>query len=65
MSRSFVPGYQEIVPYVIGWIGLVEQPSLRVLSTIPGDAEVRIGAPVRVSFEHVAGFGAVPVFLLT
>lgn len=65
VSRSFVPGYQEIVPYVIGWIGLVEQPSLRVLSTIPGDAEVRIGAPVRVSFEHVAGFGAVPVFLLT
>jgi uncharacterized OB-fold protein len=65
VSRSFVPGYDEVVPYVIGWVGLVEQPALRILSTISGAGELRIGAPVRVAFEPAADFGAVPVFQLT
>lgn len=68
VHRSFVPGYQEATPYVVGWIALPEQRNLRIFSAILGEsvtARVAIDAPVEVRFEDVAGFGAVPVFELT
>ncbi|RYE44685.1 Zn-ribbon domain-containing OB-fold protein [Rhodococcus jostii] len=68
VHRSFVPGYQDVTPYVVGWILLPEQRNLRVFSAILGEgvtARVAIDAPVEVRFEDVAGFGAVPVFELT
>lgn len=65
VHRTFAPGFADRVPYVIAWVVLDEQPGLRVFTTIPGvdPGELRVDEPMRVAFEHRAGFGDVPVFL--
>jgi uncharacterized OB-fold protein len=56
VHRSTVPGYREVVPYVVAYVELAEGP--RVLTNLvdcdPGD--VRIGMAVSVVF-HDAGAG--------
>ncbi|MBV6761733.1 Zn-ribbon domain-containing OB-fold protein [Rhodococcus opacus] len=68
VHRSFVPGYQVVTPYAVGWIALPEQANLRIFSAIVGErapAAIAIDAPVKVVFELVDGFGAVPLFELS
>jgi uncharacterized OB-fold protein len=48
-------------PYVIAEVELDEQPGLRLLTSVVGCDEVRIGLPVRVLFEP-AGQAWIPVF---
>lgn len=51
--QAWLPGLQ--VPYVVAIVELVEQSGLRFVSNIVGiaPADVRIGMPVRVTFEQV------------
>ena len=49
-------------PYVIAEVELVEQPGLRLLSTVVGDDDLAVGQSVSVAFEPV-GDVYVPVFV--
>jgi uncharacterized OB-fold protein len=57
IHRSFVSEFAGRTPYVIAWIGLPEQPGLRVFGNVTGCApeEVTIGMPVEVWFEERDG----------
>jgi uncharacterized OB-fold protein len=48
-------------PYVVAEVELVEQPGLRVLTTIVDSDDLAIGMPVHVRFRRVGGVWA-PVF---
>ena len=52
--QAWMPGPE--LPYVVGIIEIVEQPSVRLTTNIVGCAidDVRIGMPVRAVFEHHA-----------
>ncbi|MCH2173503.1 OB-fold domain-containing protein [Myxococcota bacterium] len=52
------------VPYVVGWIELVEQPGLRILSNVVGcpPDQVQAGMQVQVEFEALADGVNLPVF---
>ncbi|HEX4506675.1 MAG TPA: OB-fold domain-containing protein, partial [Alphaproteobacteria bacterium] len=64
IHKSFVPEFQGREPYVIAWIGLPEQPGLRVFGNVTGAApeEVSIGMDVAVFFEALGGHAALPNF---
>jgi uncharacterized OB-fold protein len=64
IHRSFVPEFAGRVPYAIAWIGLPEQPELRVFANVSGcdPAEVAIGMDVEVFFEARDGRAAIPNF---
>jgi len=64
IHKSFVPEFQGREPYVIAWIGLPEQPGLRVFGNVVGVApeDVSIGMAVEVFFEARDGHGALPNF---
>jgi len=60
--QRWMPGLE--VPYVIALVELAEQPNLRLTTNVvgcPPDA-VRIGMPVRVTFEPKTDDVALPVF---
>ena len=56
---AWAPGMEP--PYVIAEIELAEQLGLRLISTVVGTDDVRIGMPVHVQFERV-GDAWIPVF---
>ncbi|MBC6461241.1 Zn-ribbon domain-containing OB-fold protein [Actinomadura sp. HBU206391] len=58
VHRTFLPGFE--VPYVLAWIDLDE--GARAFGDVVGcpPEDVRIGSRVRVCFEDLPGFGAVP-----
>ena len=62
IHRSFVPAFADRTPYAIAWIGLVEQPGLRVFGNVTGcaPAEIAIGMPVEVYIEAREGQDALP-----
>lgn len=64
VHRSFVPGFEERVPYAIGWVEMDEQPGLRAFGGLVGcDPQyLKIGMPVRAVFHDLAGFGTIPMF---
>lgn len=64
IHRTFVPGFEGDVPYVIAWIELEEQPGLRVFGNVTGcDPDgVRIGTAVEAYFPDRPGFGPMPNF---
>lgn len=64
IHRSFVPAFAERTPYVIAWIGLPEQPGLRVFANVTGcdPSEVAIGMKVELYFEARDGWDALPNF---
>ena len=64
IHKSFVPEFQGREPYVIAWIGLPEQPGLRVFGNIVDAApeDMSIGMAVEVFFETRDGHGALPNF---
>lgn len=72
ICRSFVEGFQDESPYVVAWIGLKEQPGLRVFANlfdvnkqvVKNDVDLAIGQTVRVFFTAREGFGQMPNFYL-
>ena len=64
IHKSFVPEFQGREPYVIAWIGLPEQPGLRVFGNVvdASPEDMFIGMPVEVFFEARDGHGALPNF---
>ena len=67
IHRSFVAAYRDSGPYVVGWVGLDEQPGLRIFAGIdvePDGETDLVGARVAVAFAEVAEFGAMPYFVL-
>jgi len=65
VHRTFVAGFDDEVPYAVGWIDLVEQEGLRVfadLVDIAAAADVGIGLEVEVTFTERAGWGLIPSF---
>jgi uncharacterized protein len=66
MYQSFLPGFDDDLPFVLVDVELVEQPDLRMIGRLldgPG-APLRIGAPVHVAFEDVTDDVSVPAFAL-
>jgi uncharacterized OB-fold protein len=62
VHRTFAPGFEDDVPYVVGVAELAIQRGLRIVANVPGDAAgLRLGLAVRVEFADRAGFGADPV----
>jgi len=64
VHRTFVAGFDDHVPYAVGWIDLVEQDGLRVFADLVdiAAADVRIGLEVEVTFTERAGWGPIPSF---
>jgi hypothetical protein len=64
VHRTFAPGFEDRIPYVLAWIELIEQPGLRAFGNVldaPPDS-VHIGQPVELCFEELPGFGQIPNF---
>ena len=66
MHQSFVPGFDDLVPFVLVDVELEEQAELRTIGRLLDgpDAPLAIGAPVVVAFEDVAPGTSVPAFAL-
>lgn len=66
MRQSFLPGFDELVPFVLVDVELAAQPDVRLIGRLLDgpDAPVRLGARVRLFFEDVAPGVAVPAFTL-
>jgi uncharacterized OB-fold protein len=66
MHQSFVPGFDDLVPFVLVDVELEEQPDLRTIGRLLDgpDAPLRIGARVAVAFEDLAPGVSVPAFAL-
>lgn len=64
IRQSFLPGFD--VPFVLVDVELAEQADLRLVGRLLDgvDADLRIGAPVRVAFEDLSAQIAVPAFEL-
>ncbi|MDB5445955.1 MAG: hypothetical protein JWQ97_1272 [Phenylobacterium sp.] len=63
--RKVAPGFDELLPYVIALVTPEEAPHVRIPSRIPDltAEEVRVGMPVKVSIEPLAGGDyRIPVF---
>jgi uncharacterized OB-fold protein len=68
MRQSFLPGFAGEVPFQLVDVELEldGQPDVRMIGRLldGSDAPVRLGAPVTVAFEDVAGGVSVPAFVL-
>jgi uncharacterized OB-fold protein len=66
MHQSFLPGFEEDVPFVLVDVELVEQPDLRIIGRLMDgpDAKLQIGDSVHVAFEDLGSDRAVPAFAL-
>jgi uncharacterized OB-fold protein len=66
MHQSFVPGFDDLVPFVLVDVELEEQAELRTIGRLLDgpDAPLAIGAPVVVAFEDLAPGTSVPAFAL-
>jgi uncharacterized OB-fold protein len=64
--QSFLPGFVDLLPYLLVDVELVEQADLRLIGRLLDgpDTAVRVGDPVVVEFEDVAPGVAVPAFRL-
>ena len=62
VHRSQAPGFQDALPYVLAYVELEE--GVQVLTSLVGcePAAVRIGLPVRVTFEDLTPEVAIPRF---
>jgi uncharacterized OB-fold protein len=56
-NRASVPGFAELVPYVVAVVELDEQPGLRVVSRLAdvGTHDVEIGMRVRAEIDDLPG----------
>lgn len=66
MRQSFVPGFDEVLPYVLVDVELAAQPDLRLIGRLVDgpDAPLALGAAVRLDFDDVADGVSVPAFAL-
>ena len=66
MHQSFVPGFDDLVPFVLVDVELDEQADLRTIGRLLDgpDAHLAIGAHVTVAFEDLAPGISVPAFEL-
>jgi uncharacterized OB-fold protein len=66
MHQSFVPGFDDLVPFVLVDVELDEQRDLRTIGRLLDgpDAPLAIGARVTVAFEDLAPGVSVPAFEL-
>jgi uncharacterized OB-fold protein len=66
MHQSFLPGFDELIPFVLVDVELDEQPDLRTIGRLleGPDAPLSIGTRVRVAFEDLAEGVSVPAFEL-
>ena len=66
VRQSFLPGFDQDLPFVLVDVELVEQPDLRIIGRLldgPG-AAIEVGAGVEVAFEDLAPDISVPAFTL-
>jgi len=64
MHQSFLPGFDDLVPFVLVDVELEEQADLRMIGRLLDgpDAPLVVGAPVVVAFEDLAPGVSVPAF---
>jgi len=67
VRQSFLPGFDDDLPFVLVDVELVEQRELRLIARLLDgvDAPLRLGDLVTVGFEDVAPGVAVPAFALS
>ncbi|MGY1774200.1 Zn-ribbon domain-containing OB-fold protein [Blastococcus sp. SYSU D00813] len=66
VRQSFLPGFADLLPFVLVDVELGAAPDVRVVGRLLDgvDAPLRVGRPVRVVFEDVGPDVAVPAFEL-
>ena len=66
VRQAFLPGFDNEVPFVLVDVELAEQADLRLIGRLLDgvDAELSIGAEVRVAFEDLTAEIALPAFEL-
>jgi uncharacterized OB-fold protein len=66
MRQSFLPGFEESVPFVLVDVELSAQPAIRLIGRLVDgpDAPLRLGANVGPAFEDIGPGIAVPAFAL-
>jgi hypothetical protein len=66
MRQSFLPGFENDLPFVLVDVELAEDPDLRLIGRLLDgpDANLAIGAAVSVAFEDIGPGVSVPAFAL-
>lgn len=66
IRQSFLPGFDDDLPYLLVDVELAEQPELRMIGRLLDgpDAAVETGARVTAAFEDIATGVSVPAFRL-
>jgi len=66
MRQSFLPGFDRDVPFVLVDVELSTQPDLRLIGRLVDgpNATLRVGAPVRLTFEDIDDGVAIPAWAL-
>ena len=66
LRQSFLPGFDDDIPFVLVDVELDEQDELRMIGRLLDgpDAPLRIGAHVTVAFEDLASGHSIPAFVL-
>jgi len=63
VHRTPLPAFQPLTPYVVGVVELTAHPGLRFLGRCQCDPrQLRIGTPLRVTFEHVTAEFSLPLW---
>jgi uncharacterized OB-fold protein len=66
VRQSFLPGFDDDVPFVLADVELDEQPDLRMIGRLLDgpDVPLHLGDRVTAAFEDLAPGVAVPAFVL-
>ena len=66
VRRSFLPGFDADLPFVLVDVELEEQPELRVIGRLLDgvDAPMQLGTRVEVAFEDLAPGVSIPAFVV-
>jgi uncharacterized protein len=66
VRQAFLPGFDEHLPFVLVDVELAEQAELRLIGRLLDgvEADLRVGAEVRVAFEDLTAEISVPAFEL-
>jgi hypothetical protein len=66
MRQSFLPGFDDDVPFVLVDVELSDPAGVRLIGRLldGADADLRAGAPVRLAFEDLGHGVSVPAFVL-
>jgi hypothetical protein len=66
MRQSFLPGFDDDVPFMLVDVELSDPAGIRLIGRLldGAEADLRAGAPVRLAFEDLGPGVAVPAFVL-